>query len=82
MCGSMERIITRLTSTVMTKPRLEQDTEFRINFEPYAKSNCKVCHGTAKKVWREYLNGEYYGAYEICDCVLKNINKEKKQLVN
>ena len=68
----------------VTRSRIDQDLEIRLNFEPYATIGCKVCHGTAKKGWLEYLGGERYGAYEICECVMKNIRKikEGEEVVN
>ena len=67
----------------MNKTRIDQEAEIRFYFEPYANKGCKECFGTAKKSWISYLGGEKYNAYQICDCVMKNIKKtRKKEIVN
>ena len=57
--------------------RETQDIEIRSNFEPYADIECKECLGTAKGGWVRLEQ-----RYRICNCVLKNIKKMSKQLVN
>jgi len=70
--------------SIVEKSRIDQDVEIRKYFEPYASINCKICRGTAKVGWLEYLNGEKYGAYQVCQCVTDNIRKiqELKEVVN
>ena len=56
------------------KSREEQDSDLINVFIPWADTNCKHCFGTANTGWDAKRN-----AYDICRCVIVNIEKAKAQ---
>jgi len=61
----------------LNKTRDEQEEEIRKYFQPFADPNCKICFGTGKQHWHQDLR-----QYVICECVMINIEIEKKRMEN
>ena len=64
--------------------REEQDAQFRDVISHYATISCKICHGTGKSHWIEYMGDMHLAQYEVCQCVTNNIQKIKdaEEVVN
>lgn len=62
-----------MKQTYINKTREEQDKEIREYFKPYANEDCKVCFGVGQRGWLVDL-----GQYLICECVMRNIELEKR----
>lgn len=58
------------------KNREEQDQDLINVFIPWADKNCKHCYGTANTGFDKHRN-----AYDICICVIKNLEKAKAQQI-
>jgi len=63
-----------MKQTYLGKSREEQTEEIRTYFKPYADPNCKICLGVGQRGWLVDL-----GQYIICECVMINIEKAKKE---
>lgn len=63
-----------MKQTYLEKTREEQTEEIRTYFKPYADPNCKICFGVGQRGWHVEL-----GQYIICECVMINIEKAKKE---
>ena len=66
-----------MKQTYIGKSREEQDEEIRGFFRPYAEPNCKICLGVGHRGWMLELR-----QYIICECVMINIEKTKKEQEN
>ena len=63
-----------MNQTYLEKTKEEQESDFRIYFQPYADITCKICHGTGKRSWMVDLQ-----QYIPCECVMINLEKEKRK---
>lgn len=63
-----------MKQTYLNKSRSEQDLDFILYFSHFANKDCKICYGTGKRSWMVDLN-----QYIPCECVMINIEKEKKE---
>ena len=63
-----------MKQTYINKTREEQTEEIRLYFKPYADVDCKICLGVGQRGWLVDL-----GQYIICECVMRNIEIEKKK---
>ena len=61
--------------TFIEKSREEQDLDFTLYFSAFANKDCKICYGTGKRSWHVELR-----QYIPCECVMMNIEKEKREL--
>lgn len=59
------------------KTREEQDKDFILYFGHFADKDCKICYGTGKGSWMVDLQ-----QYIPCECVMINIEKEKREQEN
>ena len=63
-----------MEQTYLGKSREEQTEEIKNFFQPYADPNCKICYGVGHRGWMMEL-----AQYVICECVMINIEKTKKE---
>ncbi len=66
----------------MIKSRAEQEQEIKTYVQPYADPDCEDRYGRGRSHWKEYSGDVRLREYEICECALINIKKEKDKQVS